>query len=1055
MGDGLDRRPGPVRVTAVLVAHNGARWLPRTLSALASQSRRPDDVLAVDTSSDDDSPAVLAASVGKVVSTGPGTSFLDAVRAGLLAAEADRLAPRPDPHGEGTAEPSATEWVWLLHDDSAPAPDALERLLAAVEVAPSVAIAGCKLRAWDDGSRLLQTGFTVSRLGRTITGVEAGEVDQGQTDAREDVLAVGSAGMLVRRDVWDVLDGPDPATPLVGDDLDLCMRARLAGHRVVVVPGAVVAHADATRTGQRESGSGRRELWWLSRRQVTHRRLVDAPAPLLPLTVLTVLLGGLARALVRMATKEPGRAVGELTAVVSALSRPDDVWRARRRHARVRRVPRRTITQLRATHGEVARWHRDRWQRRRVQRRAALVPVERRVPTAGGLKVPVLGTLVLAAVSGIALRRLVGPGPVSGGALAPAPGDLGQLWADARSTWIASGLGVPGPPDPFWTTLTALSVPFATPALAVTVLLLAAVPLAGLGAWVAAGEVTRSAWLRGWAALVWAAGPPLLSALDDGRLGPVLAHVALPWVALAVSRTITAATDRRSWTAAAAGGLPFLVVATGAPVLLPAGVVALVVVALAGARTAGRRVLALAWTALPALVLSGPWLLAALSQPRVLFAEPGRPVPADAPAPWQLLLAQPVTPAAWPLVPAGDLVAAVAAGTVVAVAALAILRGGPRGRVARAGWLVAAVGVGAGLAATRVVVGSGLEGSVTGWAGAGTTLVLAGLLAAALAGADGIRGRLGSARLGWRPVTAVVVAAVAVLAPVAGLAAWSWSQLDGRSALARGQAGQLPAVATDAATSPDRSRTLVLRASGDGEISATVARTTTELLGQTSTVDAARQVAGGLADARPADPDATQGAVSEAVAALVSGAEDPRPALAALGVGHLLLLDGGESGEAPLTTDVLDGVPGLARAGEVDTGVLWRVTPASGGGPDAVDRAARVRVLGPDGTPQAVLPADASGVRTPVPAGEEGRRLVLAERADAGWQAYVDHRRLEPVVHDGWAQAFELGDEGGELVVVHRLPGSTWWQALQVAVLALTLLLAVPVGGGVRSGGSR
>lgn len=1054
MGDGLARRPGPVRVTAVLVAHNGARWLPRTLSALASQSRRPDDVLAVDTSSGDDSPVVLAASVGRVVTTGAGTSFLDAVRAGLLAAEADRLAPRPDPHDERAAEPSATEWVWLLHDDSAPAPDALERLLAAVEVAPSVAVAGCKLRDWDDGSRLLQTGFTVSRLGRTITGVEAGEVDQGQTDAREDVLAVGSAGMLVRRDVWDALDGPDPATALVGDDLDLCMRARLAGHRVVVVPGAVVAHADATRTGQRDSAA-RRELWWLGRRQVAHRRLVDSRAVLLPLTVLAVLLGGLARALVRMATKEPGRAVGELTAVVSALSRPDDVWRARRRHSRVRRVPRRTITQLRATHGEVARWHRDRWQHRRAQRRAALVPVERRVPTAGGPKVPVLGTLVLAAVSGLALHRLVGPGPVSGGALAPAPGDLGQLWADARSTWIASGLGVPGPPDPFWTTLTALSVPFASPALAVTVLLLAAVPLAGLGAWVAAGEVTRSAWLRGWAALVWAAGPPLLSALDDGRLGPVLAHVALPWVALAVSRTITAATGRRSWTAAAAGGLPFLVVATGAPVLLPAGVAALVVVALAGARTAGRRMLALAWTALPALVLSGPWLLAALSQPRVLLAEPGRLVPAEAPPAWQLLLAQPAAPAAWSLLPGGDVVAAVANGAVVAVAALALLRGGSRGRVARAGWLVAAVGVGAGVAATRVVVGSGLEGSVTGRAGPGTTLVLAGLLAAALAGADGVRSRLGAARLGWRPVTAGVVAAVAVLSPVAGLGAWSWSQLDGRGALARGQAGQLPAVATDAATSPDRSRTLVLRASPDGEISATVARTPTELLGQTSTVDAARQVAGGLADARPAGPDTAQDAVSEAVAALVSGAEDPRPALAALGVGHLLLLDGAASGEGPLSADVLDGAPGLARAGEVDTGVLWRVTPASGGGPDAVDRAARVRVLGPDGTPQAVLPAGASGVRAQVAAGEEGRLLVLAERADAGWQAYVDRRRLEPVVHDGWAQAFELGDEGGELVVVHRLPGSTWWQALQVVVLALTLLLAVPVGGGVRSEGAR
>ena len=36
------------------------------------------------------------------------------------------------------------------------------------------------------------------------------EIDQGQHDDREDVLAVGTAGMLVRPAVWDELGGTDP-----------------------------------------------------------------------------------------------------------------------------------------------------------------------------------------------------------------------------------------------------------------------------------------------------------------------------------------------------------------------------------------------------------------------------------------------------------------------------------------------------------------------------------------------------------------------------------------------------------------------------------------------------------------------------------------------------------------------------------------------------------------------------------------------------------------------------------------------------------------------------
>ena len=36
------------RVTAILVAHEGAQFLERTLAALAAQTRRPDQVVAVD-----------------------------------------------------------------------------------------------------------------------------------------------------------------------------------------------------------------------------------------------------------------------------------------------------------------------------------------------------------------------------------------------------------------------------------------------------------------------------------------------------------------------------------------------------------------------------------------------------------------------------------------------------------------------------------------------------------------------------------------------------------------------------------------------------------------------------------------------------------------------------------------------------------------------------------------------------------------------------------------------------------------------------------------------
>lgn len=56
--------------------------------------------------------------------------------------------------------------------------------------------------------------MAITADGRRVTGLERWEHDQGQHDGTRDVLAVSSAGMLIRRDIWDGLGGFDPQLPL-------------------------------------------------------------------------------------------------------------------------------------------------------------------------------------------------------------------------------------------------------------------------------------------------------------------------------------------------------------------------------------------------------------------------------------------------------------------------------------------------------------------------------------------------------------------------------------------------------------------------------------------------------------------------------------------------------------------------------------------------------------------------------------------------------------------------------------------------------------------------
>ncbi len=121
---------------------------------------------------------------------------------------------------------------------------------------PSVAVIGAKLRGWENHRELLEVGVTLDHGGRRDTRLEPGELDHGQHDGDRDVLAVSTAGMLVRRDVWDELGGFDPELPLFRDDVDFGWRANLAGHRVVICTNAIVQHAEAAASGQRAIACG-------------------------------------------------------------------------------------------------------------------------------------------------------------------------------------------------------------------------------------------------------------------------------------------------------------------------------------------------------------------------------------------------------------------------------------------------------------------------------------------------------------------------------------------------------------------------------------------------------------------------------------------------------------------------------------------------------------------------------------------------------------------------------------------------------------------------------
>ena len=148
-------------------------------------------------------------------------------------------------------------WLWVLHDDSAPEPDALGVLLRHAADQPSVAVWGPKVLGWDEPRRLLEVGVTHLALRTSVHRARArragpGPVRRSARRARRRQRRARWCGATV----WSDLGGFDRALRFFREDVDLGWRANLAGHRVVVATDAVVHHAEAMARGRRAGAAG-------------------------------------------------------------------------------------------------------------------------------------------------------------------------------------------------------------------------------------------------------------------------------------------------------------------------------------------------------------------------------------------------------------------------------------------------------------------------------------------------------------------------------------------------------------------------------------------------------------------------------------------------------------------------------------------------------------------------------------------------------------------------------------------------------------------------------
>lgn len=998
-------------VLVVLVARDAARWLRECLQSLATQSHGRLGVVAVDNGSTDGTRELLEQALGeqRVLRLPEDRGLAGAVRTAFELPAA-----------------AAADYVLLLHDDTALAPDAVARMVEAAEGllgVERVGVVGPKVVDWEDPRLLREVGRSTDRFGHPYTPLQDGERDQGQYDRVLEVLFVSSCAMLISREAWQRTGTFDERYAGHHDDLDFCWRARLAGFRVLMTPLARARHRGASARGERVQEHRRRSTRYYAERAGLASMLKDyGLLTLLWLLPVYVLLG-VARLAYLALSRRFEDAFDLLAAWGWNLVHLPGTVRRRVRAQSVRSVRDRSVRRFMASTFRLPRWF-ERAEEfldegfDELDEDADVRPAGRRAASAAAGH-PVLIASALGLVLGaLAVRTFVGPESLAGGALAAFPAAAEDFFRELVSGVRTTVLGGAQPASPALASLGGASwLAFGGTALAQKLILGALPPTAAILAYRSFARQTG----RSGSAVVAAAAYVLsgvgLWAFSEGRIDLLVGLAALPLVWERLDDSFGAARPERPVRVAVALGVAVAIAAAFEPGLL-LGVAILAAAHVIGGRRRARGV---------ALALLGFGAAAMLAFPVIadIASDPDATLVSfvGTSDPWSVLRLVPGQgPGSWALA---------AFLPVAAVISFAGARGEHRGRVWRAA-LVAVAGT--------VLAWSSAAGYLPEWLSNPSVYLATAAFgeAAVLAyGASGLVSDLERQAFGLRQIAAAlltVVLAVGIGAQALQVTLGEWEV---------GPNGLPPAWPVVDASASGEFRIAWIGAPGGEGFPAPGG----DPIGVVEAGDASLRF--GITD-RDGITALDTGRSSygpgydrlrEALAELLAGGTSHAGALLApLGIRYLVA----EEGDVPaaaidrLESQVdLDRVPagGLRiyrnaaalPTAFVATDPAW-ISSAEATGVAQV--AARPIV------PVERIPPPEAGVSTTVTAPAE---VVAADQFDAGWRVVLDERRLTPRPAFGWAISAAVQEPGS----VSFLYTEQWMRTLEMSVLAALWLVAL------------
>ncbi len=207
------------RVFAVVLTRNGDETATACVEAARASTGVAVDFVVVDNGSADGSADRLTHRFGseRVLRLSDNTGYVGGMNAGLR-----RWLDRGD-----------CPYVLLLTHDTRVAPDAVRRMVAALEADAAIGLAGPLVFYHGDGDRLFSAGGRIEPRRRRIRHLQ-----ERMAAEPYGVDWIDGCCMLIRREVIEQIGALDERFFIYFEEVDLCCRATAAGWSIRVVPQA-------------------------------------------------------------------------------------------------------------------------------------------------------------------------------------------------------------------------------------------------------------------------------------------------------------------------------------------------------------------------------------------------------------------------------------------------------------------------------------------------------------------------------------------------------------------------------------------------------------------------------------------------------------------------------------------------------------------------------------------------------------------------------------------------------------------------------------------------